>query len=57
VDIGHGLACLLHRQQGLVIDVGRLYRINLCFQRPYLRQGLVQSMFVRLLAPQGLLGH
>lgn len=53
VDMLHGLASLLHSQQGLVVDIGRLNRVDLRFQGLYLRQCLFLRVFVGLFASQG----
>lgn len=56
VDLLHGLARTLHGGQRLHVDVCRLYRVDLLLERGDLRQGLLETVLMRLLASQGSLG-
>lgn len=56
VNLLHSLASLLHRQQGLVIDVGGFDRIDLCLERLYLCQRLFLRVFVCLFTSKGSFG-
>lgn len=57
VDLLHSLARLLHGCQRLAVDVCRLDRVDLLFQRSYLRNRLLHRVFMGLLASQGRLGR
>lgn len=57
MNLLHGLACLLHRRQRLPVDIRRLDRVDLLFQRPYLRLCLLLGVLVGLLALQRCLGR
>lgn len=48
----HGLAGLLHRQQRLLVDIGRLDRVYLLLQRSDLGLGLLEAVLMRLLTLQ-----
>lgn len=56
MDVLHGLARLLHGQQGFPVDVGRLDGVDLLLQRADLRYRLVETVLMRLLPFQGSLG-
>lgn len=52
MNLLHSLSSLLHRRQRLTIDIRRLDRVDLLLQRRDLRQGLVERVFMLLLALQ-----
>lgn len=51
MDLLHGLACPLHRQEGLLVDIRRLDRVHLLLDGPDVVQRLLEVMLVDLLAP------
>ena len=52
MNLLHSLSSLLHRRQRLTIDIRRLDRVNLLFQRRNLRQRLIKRMLMLLLSLQ-----
>ena len=56
VDLLHGRAGVLHRDQGLLVDVGGFYRVDLLLEHRDLAVGLLQRGLVLLLSFQGVSG-
>ena len=51
VNLLHGLLCVLHSVQSLLVDVRRLDRGDFALDGQHLRLGLLELVFVVLLPP------